>query len=62
MVENKYKQIDYQDSKAMWEFQMETLKVADDYAEARKGYAKNLKVQKLKLAESYKRNTIERKI
>jgi len=61
MAENKYA-IDYQDSKVMWEFQMQTLKVADDYAEARKGFAKSLKHLKLALATAYKNNQIERKL
>jgi len=61
MADSKYN-IDYQDAKEMWEFQMQTLKVADDYAEARQGFAKSLKVLKLKLAEAYKGNRIERKI
>jgi len=60
-MENKYA-IDYQDSKIMWSFQMDTLKVADDYAEARKQYAKALKTLKIALAQAYKNKTVERKI
>lgn len=60
-MENKYK-IDYQDSKAMWEFQMETLKIADDYANARRDYSLALKNLKIGLAHAYKVNAIERKI
>ncbi len=55
-------EIDHQDAKQMWEFQMKTLEVADDYAEARKKYSIALKVLKIALAKAYGNNTIERKI
>ena len=58
---NKY-EIDFQDSKMMWKFQMETLEVADSYAEARKQYAIALKKLKLGLATAYGNNSIERKL
>jgi len=55
-------EIDHEDAKQMWDFQMETLSVADDYAEARKEYAKALKLLKIALAKAYGNNQIERKI
>jgi len=55
-------EIDHQDAKAMWKFQMSTLEVADEYAEARKSYAIALKGLKLALAQAYKDQSIERKI
>ena len=53
--------IDYQDSKAMWEFQMDSLSRADLYAECRTFYAENLKILKLGLIIAYKNGTIEKK-
>jgi len=61
MPDDKY-EIDYEDSKKMWKFQMDTLRVADDYATARREFAKSLKVLKLALARAYKDQRIERKI
>jgi hypothetical protein len=58
---SKY-EIDYQDSKMMWEFQMKTLEISDEYAEARREYAKALKTLKVALAKAYSDNSIERKI
>jgi hypothetical protein len=58
---NKY-EIDFQDSKMMWKFQMESLEVADQYAEARKQYAIALKKLKVGLATAYGNNQIEKKI
>jgi len=55
-------EIDHQDATAMWKFQMSTLEVADDYAEARKQYAINLKILKMALAKAYGDKSIERKI
>jgi hypothetical protein len=54
--------IDYQDSKMMWAFQMKTLEIADQYAVARQEYAKALKILKVALAQAYKDQSIERKI
>jgi len=54
-------EIDHQDAKSMWEFQMSTLKIADQYAEARREFSKALKILKIGLAGCYKANTIERK-
>jgi hypothetical protein len=53
--------IEHTDAKEMWEFQMETLKIADEYAEARRGYAKSLKTLKVGLAQAYANNQIEKK-
>jgi len=55
-------EIDHQDAKQMWDFQMKTLEIADDYAEARKNYAIALRTLKIALAKAYGTNTIERKI
>jgi len=55
-------EIDYQDAKMMWEFQMKTLEVADEYATARKNFSIALKILKIALAKSYGDNSIERKI
>jgi len=60
MSQSKY-DIDYQDSKAMWEFQMESLTKADAYAEARNTYATALKKLKLGLIIAYRDDTIEKK-
>ena len=54
--------IDYNDSKAMWAFQMESLAKADQYAEMRNKYAEALKILKMGLILAYKERTIERKI
>ena len=55
-------QIDYQDSKAMWQFALESCKVADDYAEARAIYSQSLKVLKVALARAYQKQSIQRTI
>lgn len=55
-------QIDHNDEKQMWQFQMDTLKIADDYAYARQQYSKNLKTLKMALAAAYGDHSIERKI
>ena len=53
--------IDYQDSKKMWEFQMESLEKAEAYAECRMRYAQALKTLKLGLIHAYKQNIILKK-
>jgi len=55
-------EIDHQDAKQMWTFQMATLTIADEYAEARRQYSKALKLLKIGLAKCYSNNSIERKI
>ena len=60
MAESKY-DIDYDDSTAMWKFQMESLQRADDYADARNDFAKALKKLKLGLILAYRNDTIEKK-
>jgi hypothetical protein len=57
---SKY-EIDHQDAKQMWKFQMDTLQIADDYANARREYALALKTLKIGLAEHYKLKIIEQK-
>jgi len=59
-VVSKY-DIDYDNSKQMWDFQMETLEKADSYAEHRNKFAEALKVLKLGLIKGYKDGTIEKK-
>lgn len=54
-------EIDHNDEKQMWKFQMATLEVADDYAEARMEYAKALKTLKIGLAQEYRKENIEKK-
>jgi len=54
--------IDYQDSKKMWEFALENCKVAEDYAESRALYSENLRKLKVALAKAYRDMSIERKI
>jgi len=60
MAGSKY-DIDYEDSKQMWQFQMESLQRADDYAECRNKFATALKKLKLGLILAYKNDTIEKK-
>ena len=57
---SKY-EIDYDNSKEMWKFQMDTLKHADLYAEFRNAYAIALRTLKLGLVIAYKENTIDKK-
>jgi len=54
-------EIDHTDEKSMWKFQLKTLEVADDYAEARLEYAKALKILKVGLAQEYQRENVEKK-
>jgi len=55
-------EIDHEDAKEMWKFQMATLEKADEYATARREFAKALKLLKVGLAKCYGNNSIERKI
>ena len=57
---SKY-EIDYQDSKAMWAFQMQSLEKADHYADCRNKFAAALKILKLGLISAYKDGSINKK-
>ena len=55
-------QIDHTDEKDMWEFAMESCRLAGVYAEARRKYGAALKELKLALARQYRDRKIERKL
>jgi len=62
MTWNKdYKDIDWDNSKKMWDFQMETLGIADEYAEFRNCYATALRLLKVGLAVAYKDGKVDKK-
>ena len=54
--------IDFNDTKALWEFAKETCKLAETYLKTREEYATNLKNLKLELAKSYANDTIKESI
>lgn len=54
--------IDFNDSKAMWAFQMESLEKADLYAECRAKYGAALRILKLGLIKAYKDGDVDKKI
>jgi len=52
-------QIDMNDSKALWDFSLETVELAEKYAQARLDYAEAIKQLKLGLAKAYADGTIK---
>ena len=60
--ESKLDTLDWQDSNAIFAFGVGTIKVAQDYQDARKTFANSLKRLKIGLATAYKNKVIERKI
>ena len=62
LSEENLDSIDWQDSKNLFAFGVETVKIAGDYQAERKRFAENLKKLKLALADCYNHNAIERKI
>jgi len=53
--------LDYLDSKQLWKFAMENIRLAEQYYEARKLYAVALKYLKIRLAKEYADHKIELK-
>jgi len=51
--------IDFDDSKALWEVAKDNCRLADNYLKAREDYAKAVKVLKIALAKAYEENTIK---
>jgi hypothetical protein len=54
--------IDYNDSKALWEFGNQTIEVAESYYKARESFANALKTLKIALAKAYSENSIETRV
>src|SRR4030042_2619154 len=57
---NKY-DIDYEDTKRLWNFAMETCRIAEELYHARERYAVALKALKLELAKKYRDKLIDKK-
>jgi len=60
-MSDKY-DIDWQDTQALWKFSMESVRIAENYKDARARFGQALKFLKLKLAREYGAGRIERRI
>ena len=52
-------EIDFDDSKALWNFGCETVKLAEEYLKARETYANAIKTFKMELAKAYSEDKIK---
>jgi len=61
LTEENLTKLEWHDSDAMFKFGVGTIKIAEDYQEARKTFALSLKNLKIGLANEYSKGNVEKK-